>query len=60
MFYVYVLHSKRDFGPYIGYSTDLRRRLTGHKEGGSQATSYRGPWNLIYYEACVEEARDVR
>src|SRR5436309_12931402 len=32
------------------------RRLTEHKEGASQATSYRGPWNLIYYEAYVEEA----
>jgi predicted GIY-YIG superfamily endonuclease len=39
MFYVYVLHSKRDFGLYIGYSTDLRRRLTEQKEGASQATS---------------------
>ena len=56
MFYVYVLHSKRDLGLYIGYSTDLRRRLTEHKEGSSHATSYRGPWNLIYYEAYVEEA----
>ena len=43
-------------GLYIGYSTDLRRRLTEHKEGASQATSFRGPWNLIYYEAYVEEA----
>jgi putative endonuclease len=56
MFYVYVLHSKRDFGLYIGYSTDLRRRLMEHKEGASQATSYRSPWNLIYYEAYVEAA----
>ncbi|PYK32994.1 MAG: hypothetical protein DME58_04715 [Verrucomicrobia bacterium] len=32
------------------------RRLTEHKDGASQATSYRGPWNLIYYEAYVEEA----
>jgi putative endonuclease len=55
MFYVYVLHSKRDFGLYIGYSTDLRRRLAEHKDGASQATSYRGPWSLIYYEAYVEE-----
>jgi putative endonuclease len=55
MFYVYVLHSERDSGLYIGYSTDLRRRLREHKEGASRATSYRGPWTLIYYEAYVEE-----
>jgi putative endonuclease len=55
MFYVYVLHSTRDWGFYIGYSTDLRRRLSEHKDGASRATSYRGPWNLIYYEAYVKE-----
>jgi predicted GIY-YIG superfamily endonuclease len=56
MFYVYVLHSEKDSGLYIGYSADLRRRLAQHKEGASQATSFRGPWTLIYYEAYLEEA----
>jgi putative endonuclease len=55
MFYAYVLHSERDLGLYIGYSTDLRLSLDG-TQGASQATSCRGPWNLIYYEAYVEEA----
>lgn len=56
MFYVYLLHSETDSGLYIGYSADLRRRLTQHKKGASQATSFRGPWTLIYYEAYLEEA----
>ena len=56
MFYVYVLHSARDSGLYIGFSTDLRRRLSEHKTGASQATNFRGPWSLIYYEAYTEEA----
>jgi len=30
--------------------------LDGHKEGASQATSYRGPWSSHLYEAYVEEA----
>ena len=34
----------------------MRRRLAEQKEGASQATSYRGPWNLIYCEAYAEEA----
>ena len=55
MFYVYVLQSQSDEGLYIGFSTDLRRRLKDHKEGKSFATSYRGPWCLIYYEAYLEE-----
>jgi putative endonuclease len=55
VFYVYVLHSLSDRGLYIGYSTDLRKRLNQHKQGGSFATKTRGPWKLIYYEAYLEE-----
>jgi hypothetical protein len=32
-FYVYLLHSISDNGFYIGYSTDLKRRLSEHKQG---------------------------
>ena len=56
MHYVYVLRSVRDHGFYIGYSSNLRRRLRQHLEGNSLATSYRGPWKLIYYEAYLEQA----
>jgi len=56
MFYVYVLQSESDDGLYIGFSTDLRRRLKEHRAGESFATAYRGPWRLIYYEAYLEEA----
>lgn len=59
MFYVYVLQSETDDGLYIGFSTDLRRRLKEHQAGKSFATSYRGPWRLIYYEAYLEEADAV-
>ena len=55
MFYVYVLHSDADGGWDIGFSTDLRRRLKEHQAGEAFATSYRGPWRLIYYEAYLEE-----
>jgi putative endonuclease len=56
MFYVYVLHSESDLGLYIGFSTDLRRRLAEHRQGKAFATAFRRPWRLIYYEAYVEEA----
>src|SRR5438477_308706 len=55
VFCVYVLHSLSDRGLYIGYSTDLRKRLNQHKQGRSFATKTRGPWKLIYYEAYLEE-----
>jgi putative endonuclease len=55
MFYVYLLHSVADDGFYIGYITDLRRRLSEHKQGASFATRHRGPWKLVYYEAYADE-----
>ena len=53
-FYVYLLHSIWDGGFYIGYTTDLKRRLSEHKQGASLATRHRGPWKLIYCEAYTE------
>ena len=55
MHYVYVLRSMGDDGLYIGYSANLRRRLAQHNEGAAFATSHRGPWKLIYYEAYLEQ-----
>jgi putative endonuclease len=54
VFYVYVLRSESDFGFYIGFSTELKRRLSEHMHGASFATKSRGPWKLIYYEAYTE------
>jgi putative endonuclease len=54
MFYVYVLHSLEDHGLYFGFSTNLKKRIAEHEDGASFATKYRGPWKLIYYEACID------
>jgi putative endonuclease len=54
MHYVYVLRSGKDGGLYIGYSTNLRKRFDEHATGEAFATSYRGPWKLICYEAYLE------
>src|SRR6266481_347114 len=48
VFYVYVLRSESDSGFYIGFSTNLKRRLSEHTRGASFATKSRGPWKLIY------------
>jgi putative endonuclease len=55
VFYVYVLRSESDAGLYIGFSTDLKRRLAEHTRGASFATKSRGPWKLIYYEAYLSQ-----
>ena len=54
MFYVYVLHSLQDHGLYIGFSTNLKKRIAEHEHGASFATKYRGLWKLIYYEAYID------
>jgi len=54
MFYVYVLHSLQDHGLYIGFTTNLKKRIAEHEHGASFGTKYRGPWKLIYYEAYID------
>jgi putative endonuclease len=52
MWYTYILQSKRDKQNYTGISNDLRKRLSEHNLGKSRSTKSRGPFALIYYEAC--------
>jgi putative endonuclease len=51
MYYVYVIKNHKQF--YIGYTGDLRRRFSEHINNKSIATKNRGPWKLVYYEACL-------
>ncbi len=54
MFYTYVLRNKDD-RLYIGFTYDLRKRLIEHNDKKSTYTKYRGPYELVYYEACRNE-----
>ena len=49
-FCVYVLKSQKDGLFYIGFTTDLHRRLTEHMRGLSDATAPRRPFDLVYCE----------
>ena len=51
-YYVYVLQSSTNKLLYTGYTNDLRKRFKEHADGKSTWTRYRGPFILIYYEAC--------
>lgn len=55
MFYTYVLKSKKDGKLYTGYTNNLRKRFKEHNDGKSTYTKGRGPYELIYYEACLNE-----
>jgi putative endonuclease len=56
MFYVYVLKSEKDNKLYIGFTSDLKRRLDEHEKGKTNSTKSRLPLTLIYYEAHMSEA----
>ena len=59
LFYAYVLESLKDGNLYIGFTSNLKRRIEEHKRGYNFSTKFRLPIKLIYYEACLNE-RDAK
>jgi len=59
MYYTYVIQSKTSGRFYTGYTNDLRKRFNQHNDRASTYTKHRGPYRLVYYEACLEE-KDAR
>ena len=56
-YYTYILKSKKDGKLYTGYTSDLRKRLKQHDDGLSTYTKDRGPFVMVYYEACLLEEK---
>lgn len=51
MYYVYILKSGINGKRYIGYTSDLDKRLDRHNNGLTRTTKYMGSdWRIIYYE----------
>lgn len=51
MYFVYILENQNDKGWYIGFTTDLRRRVLEHQVGkGGRTTKLKHDWKLIYSE----------
>lgn len=55
MYWTYVLLSLLDKKRYIGYTTNPENRLKNHSKGLVFSTKSRGPFVLIYLEACLNE-----
>jgi len=55
MYYVYVIRSQKDKQAYTGFTSDLQNRFREHNAGRVSSTKGRGPFELIYYEACLNE-----
>lgn len=54
MVYTYVIRSRKDNKWYTGTTNDLRKRFQEHNESKVTSTKGRGPFDLIYYEACID------
>jgi len=57
--YVYLLESLKFDELYIGYTSDLRKRIDEHNRGLNFSTKPYIPWQLIHYEAYKSE-KDAR
>ena len=54
MFYTYVVRSKKDGKLYTGATNDLRKRFSLHQHNQVPSTKGRGPFELMYYKACLD------
>jgi putative endonuclease len=55
MYYVYLLRSDQERRYYIGYTSNLRRRLAEHQYKKNVSTAHREGLRLIYYEAYLNK-----
>ncbi|MBI3631295.1 MAG: GIY-YIG nuclease family protein [Candidatus Staskawiczbacteria bacterium] len=50
MYYVYILKSEKDGQNYIGFTSDLEKRLEWHNVGKNVSTKHRRPFKIIYFQ----------
>ncbi len=55
-YYVYVLQSKKDSNFYVGYTSNIKRRLQDHESGRVHSTKARRPLKLVYWEGCLNRS----
>ena len=57
--YVYLLRSRKDGTFYVGWTTDVLRRLVEHNQGLSEFTRRKKPWQVVGFATypSAEEAK---
>jgi len=55
MYYVYILQSKKNRSLYIGYTSDLAKRVSDHNAGRTISTKPFRPYVMIFYEAFTDK-----
>ena len=59
-YYTYVLLSELDHKFYIGFTTDVPKRLEQHNSGQNISTANRRPFVLIYFEGHLSRTDALR
>lgn len=52
---LYLLKSRGNEYFYIGFSSDLRKRFSEHNSGKVRSTKFYKPFDIVYYEAYINE-----
>ena len=60
LYYTYVLLSKKDQKLYVGWTSNLNKRVALHLKGKVFSTKSRLPLKLVYYEACLSKKHAIR
>jgi len=61
MFYVYILRSLSfPDQKYVGFTTDLDKRITWHNSGLSSHTSKYKPWEFLWFGAFKEKSAAIQ
>lgn len=59
-FFVYILHSSKNYKYYVGSCEDITIRLNQHNSGRNKSTHSGIPWVLMYTEQFETRANAVR
>ena len=58
-YFVYVLRNAEG-RLYVGFTTDLEKRVRQHRNGEAGWTRNRGPWELVYSETFSDRLEAMR
>ena len=53
------MQSKTTDGLYIGYTSDVEKRLMQHNESYGKYTSNKGPWKIIFYKKVKNKSEAI-